>query len=93
MFEGGLRIAMGTDNKDKKPEDKRRKGSALRKYAQLSGVGFQMGATIFLFAYAGKKLDAHYQLHKDWFTIIFVLLGVAVSIYVLLKQLKNINKE
>lgn len=70
-----------------------KKESPLKKYAQLSGIGFQMGATIFLFSWAGKKLDAHYETQKDWFTIGFILLGVALSIYVLLKQLNRINKE
>lgn len=69
------------------------KKNNLRKWAQLSGVGFQMGGTIFVCAWAGKKLDAHFNTNKNWFTIGFVLFGVFASIYVLTKQLKAINKK
>lgn len=73
----------------KKPKKK----NQLSKYISLSGYGIQMGATIFLFSLGGKKLDAHYQTEKGWFTIAAVLLGVAVSMYVLLKQLNRLNKK
>ncbi len=65
----------------------------LRKYVALTGIGFQMGATIFLCAYAGKKLDEHYELEKQWFTMGLVLFGVAASIYLVIKQLNRINKS
>ncbi|TPN88097.1 AtpZ/AtpI family protein [Aquimarina algicola] len=52
-----------------------------------------MGATIFLCAYAGKKLDAYYELEKQWFTMGFVLFGVTASIYLVIKQLNRINKS
>ncbi|WP_025743741.1 AtpZ/AtpI family protein [Aquimarina pacifica] len=76
---------------DKKQDN--HKGKQLRKYAALSGIAFQMGATIFLCAYAGKKLDAHYQLEKQWFTMGFVLFGMVTSIYVVIKQLDRINNK
>ncbi len=69
------------------------KGNQLRKYAALSGIAFQMGATIFICAYIGKKLDSYYQLEKRWFTMGFVLFGVTASIYVVIKQLNRINKS
>ncbi|MEB3347717.1 AtpZ/AtpI family protein [Aquimarina gracilis] len=69
------------------------KGNQLKKYAALSGIAFQMGATIFLCAYAGKKLDAYYELEKQWFTMGLVLFGVTASIYVVIKQLNRINKS
>lgn len=51
-----------------------------------------MGATIFLCAYAGKKLDTYYQLEKQWFTMSFVIFGVTASIYLVIKQLDRINR-
>ncbi len=76
---------------DKKQEN--HKGKQFRKYAALSGVAFQMGATIFLCAYAGKKLDAYYNLEKQWFTMGMVLFGLISSIYIVIKQLERINRS
>lgn len=74
---------------NKKPN----RGRQLRKYAALSGIGFQMGATIFICAWIGKKLDAYFNFSKKWFTLGFVLFGVGASIYVLVKQLNRLNKK
>jgi len=52
-----------------------------------------MGITFYLAAYFGKRLDAKYQLPKPYFTIGFILLGLIVSIYNLVSQLKNISKK
>ena len=68
------------------------KKSRLRNWAVLSGIGFQMGATIFVCAWIGKKLDERFPSNKNWFTIGLVLLGVFASLYIVLQQLKNINK-
>ncbi|NJW52010.1 AtpZ/AtpI family protein [Salinimicrobium sp. CDJ15-91] len=50
-----------------------------------------MGATIFICAWIGKKLDEKYPMDKNWFTIGFVLFGLVASVYVVLKQLKRYN--
>ena len=63
------------------------------KYLALSGIGIQMGVTIYLFAYFGKWLDQKYQNEKQIYTLIFVLFAVIVSIYSLIKQLDSINKR
>jgi|AntDeeMinimDraft_4_1070355.scaffolds.fasta_scaffold02529_3 hypothetical protein len=70
------------ENKDNQPN----------RWIVLSGIGFQMGATIFLCAWGGKKLDAHY-LNEDqnYFTIGLVLFGVIASIFLLIKQLKRLE--
>ena len=73
--------------------NKDNKGNPLRRYLALTGIAFEMGAIIFVFAFVGKKLDAHYQFEKNWFTMIFVLLGVSISLYLVLKQLNNLNKN
>ena len=61
--------------------------------AKLSGVGLQMGATIFLGAYAGKWLDQKYPNEKNWFTIGFTLLFVAIALFNVLRQVNKINEE
>lgn len=76
---------------DKKKNDKKKK-KPFKNWAVLTGIGFQMGATIFICAWIGKKLDEKYSSNKNWFTIGFVLFGVFASLYVVLQQVKNLNK-
>ncbi len=63
----------------------------LNKYLKLTGIGLQMGLTIYLASYLGKWLDAKYPNENNIFTIVLTLLGVVVSFYSLLKQTKNIH--
>lgn len=60
---------------------------------KLSGVGLQMGITIFAGAYLGKWLDQKYPSDKNWFTIGFTLLFVALALYNVLRQVNRINKS
>lgn len=71
--------------KDKKPN------SRLKNWAIFTGIGFQMGATIFICAWIGRKLDARYPSDKNWFTIGFVFFGMIAAIYAVVKQLKHFN--
>ncbi len=57
----------------------------------LSGIAIEMGAIIFLAAKLGIWLDLHYQTDKRIFTAIATLIGVAISIWVVLRQLKRIE--
>ena len=63
----------------------------LNKYIRLTGIGLQMGITIYLAAYLGKWLDNKYPNENNLNTIIFTLLGVVLSFYSLLKQIKNLE--
>ena len=51
-----------------------------------------MGITIYLGAFFGKKLDAHYQTNKV-FTIILTLLALIASLWSVIAQLKRINDK
>ena len=62
------------------------------KYLQLTGVVFQMGITIYLGAYIGKKLDNYFHSTKKIGTLIFTLLALLISIYNIINQLKKINE-
>jgi len=73
--------------------EKRRKKRQLNRYIQLTGVAFQMGITIYLGAYFGKWLDAHFQTSNKIFTIIGTLFAMVVSIWSVLIQLKKINDK
>tara|TARA_R100000789_G_C2955746_1_gene136422 strand:+ start:74 stop:304 length:231 start_codon:yes stop_codon:yes gene_type:complete len=73
-------------------EKEKEKKSLLKNWARLSGIAFQMGGTIFVCAWIGKKLDEKYATETNWFTLGFVLFGLAASLYLVLKQLKDLNK-
>lgn len=62
----------------------------LNKYIVLTGIGLQMGITIYLAARLGKWLDATYT-DNNTYTIILTLLGITLSFYSLLRQLKNLE--
>ena len=57
----------------------------------LSGIAFEMGAIIFLAAQGGIWLDEHYQTDKRIFTAFATVIGVAISIWIVLRQLKRIK--
>jgi hypothetical protein len=63
----------------------------LRNVALLSGIAFEMGAIIYLSVQGGKWLDGHYDMENKTFTIIATLLGVAISIWVVLRHLKRVK--
>jgi len=48
-----------------------------------------MGVTIFLFVKLGKWLDSKYNEGGKAFLVVCTLVGVAASLYVVLRQLKK----
>lgn len=73
----------------KKPNKK--SNNTLKSIAIFTGIAAQMGVTIFLGAYFGKWLDIKYPQDKKWFTMIFTILSVGISLYMVLKQLNKYN--
>ena len=63
------------------------------KYLQLTGIAFQMGVTIYLATYAGKKLDLKYPNDKNWFTLGMTLVGLVVALTAVVIQSKKINHK
>lgn len=55
-------------------------------YIKYSNLAIQMGLIIGLSCWGGSKLDAHYQTKTPVFTIILSLLGIAVAMYLVLKD-------
>ena len=55
------------------------------------GIGLQMGVTIYLFVVLGRWLDANYNEGEKLYVIIMTLLGVAISLYAVLKQVNRIK--
>lgn len=65
----------------------------VNKYIRLTGIGFQMGVTVYLFAQLGKWLDAKYPHEKAIYTLLCVLFAVVISVYSINKQLQRINDD
>ena len=66
----------------------------LNKWLVFMGIPFQMGIVIFLFTYFGIWLDEKYSNgSSSLFSFIFSLLSVFISLYNVIRQLKNINKN
>mgnify|MGYP005851524083 CR=1 FL=1 len=74
-----------------KNQQGKKKPKSPNKWVALTGAGIQMGVVIFATAFFGKKLDAYYETETAWFTLGFVLFGIFASMYLLLKQIKNLD--
>lgn len=61
---------------------------AINSYVKYTGVAFQMMAIIGLSAYIGYKTDQYYEHKTQWVTAIACVLGVFLSIYQTIRQLK-----
>lgn len=80
---------MKTQNTKNKPDDLKDEKKALSSYVQFTGVAFQMMAIIGVFAFIGYQLDKYYQHQVQWATALSCVIGVVVSIYQTIRQLKN----
>ena len=61
---------------------------ALSSYTKYTGVAFQMMATIGASAFIGYKIDEYYDHKTQWVTALACVLGVCLSIYQTIRQLK-----
>ncbi|WP_152286010.1 AtpZ/AtpI family protein [Flavicella marina] len=71
----------------KKPQNKQ-----LNKFVRFIGIGIQLGATMYIAAYLGKKLDAYFGFEKT-LTLICILFAFVMTMYSILLQLKNIQDD
>ncbi|HEY2581167.1 MAG TPA: AtpZ/AtpI family protein [Mucilaginibacter sp.] len=76
---------MDENEKNDKPQN----GSPGNNYLKFSGVGFQMIAIIGAFSYAGYKIDQSANHQTKWVTAVLALTGVFISLYVVIKSLKE----
>ncbi len=61
---------------------------ALNSYAKYTGVAFQMMAIIGACAFIGYKIDQYYDHKVQWVTALACVIGVCMSIYQTIRQLK-----
>ncbi|SDM55251.1 Putative F0F1-ATPase subunit Ca2+/Mg2+ transporter [Daejeonella rubra] len=76
------------ENRPNFKDDKDPEGQAFGNYAKYTGVAFQMMAIIGGSAYLGYKIDQWYDHKVQWVTALACVLGVCLSIYQTIKQLK-----
>ncbi len=74
-------------------KNQHKKKRQFNNFIRLSGIGIQMGATIYLFSYLGGELDIYYETGSKRCTLILVIIGFVLSLYSLIVQLNKINKN
>lgn len=62
---------------------------ALTGYAKYTGVAFQMMGIIAACAFIGYKLDQYYDHKTQWITALACVIGVCLSIYQTIRQLRS----
>lgn len=62
-------------------------------YLRLTGVAVQMGAVIGGFSWLGNYLDKSQHNKTPGWTIVLALFGVAVSMYLVFKEVQNISNS
>jgi membrane protein DedA with SNARE-associated domain len=74
-------------------EKKNPKNKKVNSFVVFSGIGIQMGLTIYLGSYLGKWLDTKYEMEKPVFTLSLILFFFIVSMYSLISRLNKMNKD
>jgi len=64
-------------------------GQNTNNIAKFSGIAFQMIAVIGIFSYGGFKIDEAVHHQTKWVTAILALTGVFISLYIVIKSVKN----
>ncbi|MCJ8210389.1 AtpZ/AtpI family protein [Mucilaginibacter sp. RS28] len=67
----------GTDNKP------------VNNYIKYSGIAFQMFAIIGVMTFIGYKIDQYQKHDTAWVTAMLSLTGVFISLYLVIKSLKD----
>ena len=73
--------------------DKPNKKKQLNKYVYFSSMAFQMGIVIAAGTIFGQWLDTKYINDYSLFTIMFSLLAVFTSLYLVIKKVVSISKS
>lgn len=62
------------------------------KWLALINIPIQMGAIIFAFSYFGNWLDENHPHSRVYYNKILVLVGVALALYNVIRQVNEMNK-
>lgn len=74
------------DNKTNRPEQI---SKGVSNYAKYTGIAVQMIVIIGGMAYAGYKIDEVNKHKVQWVTAIMALSGVFISLYLVIRAVKN----
>ena len=70
-----------------------KKSKKVNSIIAFSGIGLQMGITIYFASLAGKWLDVKYEMQKPIFTLSLIIFAFAISMYVLVIKLNKMNSN
>lgn len=71
----------------KSKESKQAKSTKVKNYARYSGMAVQLGVTIAIGAFVGRKLDEWFAFEKPLMTALLSLLATVAGIYLLIRDL------
>ncbi len=63
------------------------------KFLRMSNAGIQMGVAIGGLAWLGNYIDEKNNIENKLFTVLLALLGVAIGLYIVIKEVMNISKN
>ncbi|MGY6649202.1 AtpZ/AtpI family protein [Wenyingzhuangia sp. IMCC45574] len=65
----------------------------FHKFLRFSGIGVQLGFTMYLSSLAGARVDEYFNFSKPWTTLFFIVLSLVLFVLNLTRQLKKLNNE
>lgn len=74
-------------------EEKPEKDKKTNVYLRFSSLGIQMGVIIALFTWLGTYLDKKQVNETPVWTIVLSLLGVAGSLYLVIKEVRKMDNK
>ena len=72
---------------------KENKKQKLSPYLRLTSAGLQMAGVITLSTYGGFYLDQRFKNDTPWCTILLGLVGVGLGLYLIIREVMEINKN
>lgn len=72
---------------------KKQNKEKFRKFLKFSGIGVQLGATMYLSSLVGEKVDTYFDFEKPWATLFFIILALVLFVINLTRQLNQLNNE
>lgn len=73
----------------KNEQNENEAGKEVNSYAKYTGLAFQMIVIIGVFAFAGYKIDEATHHATKWVTAALSLAGVFISLFIVIRSVKN----
>ncbi|MFD1553138.1 hypothetical protein DNU06_12470 [Putridiphycobacter roseus] len=64
-----------------------------KNYLKYSSLGFQMAITVGLAAWGGQYFDKKFENEQPIFTIVLILIGIAIALYQVIREVNKLTKE